>query len=236
MPVGGVGFFAQNFWDNQYWDDQYWTGVGSPIFLVPFIFLAMPARRVAFVMPPLESPAVADTMEKNPQEIVDATFDMSENVPQGAAVATANVYASRKANANPSIPDLTTSLSSGASADATSVSLGANPGVGAYLLINPSGTNEELVLVIAVSGTGPFTATVDPALANPHISGEQVTYEPGQSSLVLASTTASLPSANVLGFRAQRGVSGRTYRFFFLGNLDTGAKLRGELLLSITET
>jgi hypothetical protein len=235
VAEGGVGIWAEDLWHLDLWHPNVWGTTGSALLLVPFVFLAMPTRRVVFGMPAFGGAAVAETLTKNPQEVVDVSFSMADNVPAGATVQTGKVYASRKATVSPSIPDQTTTVSSASVADASTIVLGANPGVGAYLLLHPQGAREELVLVTAVSGSGPtFTATVDPLLANAHNSGESVSYEPGASALVLASTTATV-SQNVLTFRVQRGVSGRVYRLFLLGVLDTGAILRGELLLAVTE-
>lgn len=235
MPAGGVGYWTNQYWHVNYWDDQWWTAIGSPPFVIPFMFLAMPARRTSFVMPPLGVPAVAETLQKNPQEIIDIAFSMVNNVPQGATITSGEVYASRKPNTDPAIANLSTTFSSTANADASTISLVANPGIGAYLLLHPLASNEELVIATNVTGIGPFTVTIDPLLAYQHLSGGQVTYEPGVSSQILTSTVATV-TAGVLSFRVQRGVSARGYRLFLFGNLDTGAILRGELDLDVVET
>lgn len=67
-----------------------------------------------------------------------------------------------------------TTLAAGAAAGATSVSLTAQPTVGQILQIEASGSNiRELRTVSAVSGTGPYSATV-PALSFAHLSGVAV--------------------------------------------------------------
>ena len=68
-----------------------------------------------------------------------------------------------------------TTLASGASAAATTVSSTATIAVGTYILIaGNTPLQNEVVAVTNVSGAGPFTLTVSPALAYAHASGNAV--------------------------------------------------------------
>lgn len=69
-----------------------------------------------------------------------------------------------------------TTLASGASAAATTVSSTATIATGTYILIaGNTPLQNEVVAVTNVSGSGPFTLTVSPALAYAHASGNAVT-------------------------------------------------------------
>ena len=68
-----------------------------------------------------------------------------------------------------------TTLASGASAAATTVSSTATIATGNYILIaGNTPTQNEVVAITNVSGAGPFTLTVSPALAYAHASGNAV--------------------------------------------------------------
>lgn len=199
---------------------------------VKAVDFTMPAKSFEFTMPVLGSTAMPDTLPKNPVEELDVSYAMTLNVPPGANLLSGIVHLSRKATG--SVTDLSTTLSSGASVNATTISLAADPQVGAYLKINIGAANEEIVLATGVSGGGPYTVTITPPLSNLHNSAEVVTYEPGASAQMLQSTTATVAAGKLL-FRVKRGVFGRIYRGILIGTLDIGIVLRGELNVAVDE-
>jgi hypothetical protein len=193
----------------------------------------MPVKVFEFTMPLLGSTAMPDTLQKNPIEELDASYAMTLNIPANATLASGIVHLSRKATG--SVTDLSTTLSSGASVNAGTISLVDDPQVGAYLKINIGAANEEIVLATAVSaGPSPFTVTITPPLSYAHNSAEVVLYEPGISAQMMQSTTATV-SAGKLLFRVKRGVFGRIYRMLLIGTTDTGIVLRGELNVAVDE-
>jgi hypothetical protein len=175
---------------------------------------------------------VVDTLKLNPQEVKKFSYSMAANIPAGVDLLSGAIYASRKASAV--TPVLPTTLSNSPAADSPTIQLPVHPGVGAYMLLNPIGANEERVIVTAVSGSGPYTATVAPELVYAHAANEPITYEPGASALVLTSTIATVVEGTLQG-EVQRGVSAREYRLFLLGTLSDGQVKRGELILQVTE-
>jgi hypothetical protein len=152
--------------------------------------------------------APVGTTVKQPGETRDFAFELAALL-DGETLDDAAVFVSRVASGS-------TTLAALASIGDTTVSLTANPGIGALLTLNPAGPNREVLKVSGISGTGPFTATVNPTVEFGHSNGETVTYEPGATGRLLVSPTPTiLGSAAIV--RGRKGASGQQYRATMLG-------------------
>ena len=192
----------------------------------------MPVRQVAFVMPERVGATEGMTVSKNPQEVVDVSYSFATHLPAGASISSGVVYASRVGTL--ALPDEASTLAANAAGDATTVDLSLNPGIGAFFRINPGQPTGEQMLVTNVSGSGPFTATINPALTLAHLATEPCTFEPGVGVQVLEGPV-QVVDGDKFWFRTKRGVSNRLYHLWLLATLNTGLVLRGELTLQLTE-
>ena len=120
-------------------------------------------------------PGAEDTKIKQPSEqvFVAANFEklLNESHQAGATLSPGTTFALLTTTT-------TTTLDSLAAAEAGTISLVADPGVGAMLVIEPSGFPEQ-VYVSAVTGSGPFTATITPTLEEQHGATTPVTVYAG---------------------------------------------------------
>lgn len=131
---------------------------------------------------------------------------------------------------------VSTTLGAGVTAGDATVTLAANPSAGALLTLNPTGTKQEKLKVTSVSGTGPYVCTVHPTPDFDHSSGEPLTFEPGVSARLLASTTATIVGATKAVVRKRKGMANQTYRLTLLGTLaTTGERIQGGAHLAIIE-
>jgi hypothetical protein len=147
---------------------------------------------------------------------VDEVRDLSFNFGASAALANSALqsavgFVSRDAAVG-------TTLAALAAIGAPTIQLTANPGVGSLLTVNPSGSNQEKLLVSGISGAGPYVCTVNPSPDFTHSNGEAITYEPGVTSRLFTSATASITGTQAI-FRARRGAAGQRYRMTVLATL-----------------
>lgn len=163
---------------------------------------------------------------KQPSETRDHPFDFAQNLGSATLVSVVG-YASHVAT-------LSTTLNLAASAEAATLELVAHPGIGARLVVNPSGPNEEVLYVSAVSGVGPYVATIHPTTEFAHSGGETVSYDMGESTRILVSTTPT-PSGSEAVFRSRRGDSGERYRLSAVAPLSSGEILQHTGFLDVTE-
>jgi hypothetical protein len=175
-------------------------------------------------------PGADDTRIKQPSEqvFVAAGFEklLSEPHQAGATLNPGTTFASLTTTTS-------TTLSSVAAAEAGTILLVADPGVGAMLLIEPSGFAER-VYVSAVSGSGPFTATITPPLEEQHGAGTQVTIFGGVTGTLLASGTSTIQGLFALN-TARRGAANKTFKLVWLVSTSQGETLQHSGLLSTTE-
>jgi hypothetical protein len=174
-----------------------------------------------------QSIPVGGTLRKQPAEILTIAFAYTGKLPTGATLATGQVLVSDTHR-----PLLATIASSVIAAGATTLLLQAHPGVGARLLIQPGQSTQEIVRVLTVTGGGPYTATITPALAYGHASGSPMQYELGVAESLVQSITA-----NIAGEEARlilrNGVHGHTYRVTVLATLSTGDVLEDECFVEV---
>jgi hypothetical protein len=128
----------------------------------------------------------------------------------------------------------TTQLSAQANAEDSNVLLVAHPGIGAKLILNPAGPNPEHVYVSNVTGTGPYTATVNPTLEFTHSSGVDVTVFQGVGVNFLTSTTSTIQALAVIN-RARHGAVGKTFKILWLATTSQGELLQLSGLVSVQE-
>lgn len=95
------------------------------------------------------------------------------------------------------ISTVATSLSASSAAGATSISVGASIPADTRISIGAGGTL-EIRNVTAVTGTGPFTLTLDSALASAHAAAEAVQASPGYAAggVTLTTKTVTYDAAN----------------------------------------
>lgn len=110
-----------------------------------------------------------------------------------------------------------TTLAAPVTQGAATISLTADPGVGAMLTLNPTGLKQEKLKVTSRSGAGPFICVTNPTPDFDHTNGEPLTYEPGVSTRLLASTTATIVGATKARVRKQKGMAKQSYRVTVLG-------------------
>ena len=176
-------------------------------------------------------PGASDTNIKQPSEqvFVAANFEKLLNEPHqaGATLNPGTTFASVTTTT-------TTQLTVPASAGAPTLSLLANPGVGAMLVIDPSGFTER-VYVSAVGGTGPFIATITPTLEEPHSSGvNNVTVYGGVSGTLLTSPTSVIQDQFAVN-TARRGAANKTFKLVWLVSTSQSEVLQHSGLLSTAE-
>jgi hypothetical protein len=180
------------------------------------------------------SEVTSDTVvEKQPSEILDLPFDFTKKIPETTTMTSAIAWVSRILVPLPS----TQVAGTGGTINTSTIQLAIHPGVGATLIIDPAGLKRERVKVTSVSGAvAPFTATVDPPLWYGHSSGEAVDYEPGSSTRLLTSTTASVvPATGEATVRSRLGAANQEYRVNLLGTCSDGSKIQGQALLHVIE-
>lgn len=153
--------------------------------------------------------------------------DFTPKLPENAAVLSGRLLATRRGKTQ------TTSLTASASPGATTLSLLANVKGGAALWLNVGQADEEPVLVLSVSGTGPYLATLASPLQLAHAANEQVKYDEGASDVVLASTTATVSGA-VLGANIIGGLI-YEYTIIFLATLTGGQIVRDDVTLILED-
>lgn len=141
-----------------------------------------------------------------PSEDWDVVFTYVGKLPTGATIANAQIFASEIVH-----PLESTTLAGPAAVDATSLSLTANVGPGAKLILDPDMTLTEVVKVTTISGTGPYTATIIPSLRRAHALNAVVQYEPGLSGIIIESATPT-PVGETVTVHVQRLVDNERYR------------------------
>lgn len=141
-----------------------------------------------------------------PSEDWDVVFSYAGKLPTGATIASAQIFASEII-----VPLESTTLAGAAALDATSLSLTANVGSGAKLLLEPDTALAEAVKVTTVTGTGPYTATIVPSLRRAHALNAVVKYEPGLSAIIVESANPA-PVGEMVTVHVQRLVDNERYR------------------------
>jgi hypothetical protein len=166
---------------------------------------------------------------------VDTTTDLEFGFDDPVALAgtdvlSATAWISREVS-------ISSTLAAAVSQGAATISLAANPGIGALLTLNPTGSKQEKLKVSNVTGAGPYTCTVNPSPDFDHANGEPLSFEPGASTRLLVSTTASIVGAAKAIVRKRRGAAGQTYRLTVLATLQgaNAERVQGSLHLDIVE-
>lgn len=175
-------------------------------------------------------PGAEDTHIKQPSEQVFVAADFEKLLLEphqaGATLSPGTTYASLTTTT-------TTTLDALAAAEATTISLVANPGIGAMLLIEPTGFAER-VYVSAVSGSGPFTTTIAPPLEEQHGATTAVTVYGGVTGTLL--TTAASTIQNLLAVNtARRGAANKVFKLVWVVPTSQGEVLQHSGLLSTAE-
>jgi hypothetical protein len=172
------------------------------------------------------------TRVKTPMERRICPFDLTLKISTGAEIDTVQVCVSRMTTI------ASTTLAGNVTIGDTSVLLNADPKAGALLIIDPSGSSEETVKVVSVTGvSAPFTANIlPPAWANHSTSGA-VNYEPGMNARMLVDDTPIPVSPENLHVyvEVQRGADGHSYRVSVIGTCDDGEVIEDEMTLSVSE-
>jgi hypothetical protein len=132
-----------------------------------------------------------------------------------------------------------TTLAASVVQGAASIQLTANPGVGAFLTLNPTGTKQEKLKVTTVTGTGPFVCVTNPTPDFDHANAEPLTFEPGVSTRFLGSAT---PTVTIVGatkaiVRKQKGMAKQTYRVTTLVSLQgaNAERVQGSMHVAVVE-
>jgi hypothetical protein len=192
--------------------------------------VVLPPRSYSITLLPRgQGGAVALSLGKQPSESFLYSVLAQQYLPVGRTIASVELFASRKDTL------LSASVTSIAAADATTLLMSASPGRGARMTVNAAGGTAEVVKANAVTGTGPYSVTVVPALMFAHSPGEPVDYEPGFSLGVLVSTAPTV-GTQIIYPHVTRGVHGHTYRISMLMTLDNGDVIEAENELVVADT
>lgn len=167
------------------------------------------------------------TFDKQPHEEYFIAVEFSGKLPSGTSLSSGSVYASR-------IEDVSsTTLSTAVSSGASSISLAADPGVGADIVID-SGSVQERAKAKAISGSGPYTVTLQRTLYYDHDSGATVTYLPGVNAEVLDQIAATVTGTQALR-KVKRGRNGSVYKISFVMTLDSADILEDDVNMIVLE-
>jgi hypothetical protein len=172
---------------------------------------------------------LATSTLKAPSELRKLPFLFAELIPAGASLVSGVGYASRIA------AGFATTLSAGTqSAESATLNLQADPKAGSLITVNPGGGTEEKFKVSAVSGSSaPFGCTLSHTTEFDH-SGDNVTFEPGVSSRILVSPTATIVGSQAF-LDAQFGADGQSYRISVVATLSNGEQVELEQTMVVTE-
>ena len=248
MPVGGVGYWAARYWHPNFWHPNYWGEVGAPVIIITPVtavtllarvwdvelddrtyeialvaqspHLILPPRNYDIILPP-RGVTMALSIGKQPAETYFYRILAAQYLPVGQTIASVELFVSRR---NSSIDATVTSI---ANANATTLLISADPKKGSRILINALGPTAELVKVRNVTGTGPYTLTVVPALTFAHAINETVSCEPGFSDSVMLSTAPTV-DPDIIDPHVTRGVEGHTSRVSALITLGNGDVIEAE--------
>ena len=177
-----------------------------------------------------------DPGPKQPSEevFIAAELDdlMSEPHQSGATLSSAVAFVSNTVSLTP-IPTLAAQATRGT----TTISLSINPGIGARLVLTPAGFGAappERVYVENVTGSGPFTVTINPSLEFTHNNGAQVTTFVGVNPNFLTSSTSTITGKTVKNL-SRRGRSGTQLQATWLAITSQLERLQHTALLNIQE-
>ncbi len=170
---------------------------------------------------------------KQPSENYPKTWDFSPQgatpkLPTGTTIISGTVSAARLDLAS-------TTLSVIAAVGATTISLPVNVVAGAILILNPGAATEEERIVTGVTGTGPYTTTLDRGLTNGHAANEAIDYYPGASVEVLSSTTVAITDGVKATYRPQAGVNKKLYKITLRATLSDNSILEDEMLMDVVD-
>ena len=187
----------------------------------------------------LIDPIPSEQNTKQPSETVFLAAEMDslmEGAQQsGATVVSGVAYASFTTPISP-----TPTLAAQATRGATTISLTStiNPGIGAALVLSPTGSGAnpvERVYATNVTGTGPYTVTISPSLEFTHANGSNVTTYMGINTNFLVSTNSTI-TGKTLKNMSRRGPSGRQVTMVWLATTTQLERLQHSGIAIITET
>jgi hypothetical protein len=174
--------------------------------------------------------------EKQPTEEVFVAAEMDDLMAEphqvGATLNGATAYASLTVAVAP-VPTLAAQATRGTN----TISLSVNPGIGARLVLTPAGSGAsppERVYVDNVTGSGPFSVTINPSLEFTHNNGVQVTTFLGLIPNLLSSASATITGKTVKNL-ARRGRAGTQVQLTWLATTSQLERLQHNALLSIQE-
>jgi hypothetical protein len=154
--------------------------------------------------------------------------EFAGKLPAGVSLSTGIVFASLFSST------LTTTLSAAANSGATTISVAANVGKGANVILNPNGSTKEYVKAVSVSGSGPYTVTLSQPLINTHALNESISYNPGKTETFLDSPTALVSGTQALR-QIRNGIIGECYLISFLMTLDNDDIVEEDLRVYMRE-
>lgn len=168
---------------------------------------------------------MAAVIVKQPSEQYPFAIEFFGKLPAGAALASGILLAANLKT------QLSTTLTAGASAGATTLSLAADPKVGAIITLDLGAVTQEEVQVKQISGAGPYSVTLTAPTEQAHANGAGAQYLPGTST-VLQSSTAGIAGTQAVA-QLKGGQHKTDYRITFLITLDSGDTLEEDVTLSV---
>lgn len=186
--------------------------------------------------------AVADltptvTNIKQPTEMRDLAGDFTLRLAEAHQNPGTTTISSAVAYVNDHLTSTTTTLAAQATAEDTTISLVAHPGIGAMLILTPAGSGAnppERVYVSNVSGGGPYTVTITPPVEFTHTNGADVTVFGGVSVNFLVSASSTISGLEAIN-RAKGGQHGKQFKVTWVATTSQGEVLTTNGLVSTTE-
>jgi hypothetical protein len=157
-------------------------------------------------------------------------LEMDELVATGAVLETVQMCASL----TDPYPLQPTTLNQPVVIGAGTVSLNANPGEGALLIIEPGTGNEEKLKVISITGSAPWVCTIKPTAWADHASSAPVSYEPGRNTRLFVDSTPT-PSGTLVVPFLQKGVHNMNYRVSYLAHSNDNQDVEDEFRLEVRD-
>lgn len=165
-------------------------------------------------------------LTKQPSEKWPVAIDFAGRLPDGVTLQSGTLIA---ANLSAS---LATTLAAGSAVGATTLSLAADPKVGAILSIDNWTAQKEVAQVKAVSGAGPYTVTLTAPLEQAHAIGADVKYYAGTTT-VLDGTSVTIAGDRATG-KLKGGQHGVAYLVTFLLVLSDASELEEDVTVQVS--
>jgi hypothetical protein len=169
-----------------------------------------------------------ESFTKNPTEDYPIGFDFRRKLPDGTLIAGIIGSAFRLTDW------FAARLTSAYTAGANTLLLDVNVRAGAVLILDRDTDTEEIVYVQAVTGSGPYAATLFKPMVYDHAANSVVAYQPGATADVLKPEQSAIgASGQEVQVWVKGGIAGQKYEVSVFVTLNNGATLRDAVLMRV---